>query len=295
MSQSNRRYQLALRGYLIALALAGSAALAQENPSHDQNQAGQSTRQRNEADRPAASTHFLDHYKVDAETYRAICDQPKDKDHAELCQQWRSAEAAHTQVLLSAFALAGILASLFFTGWAAKAAARAAIAAEKAVEVNDRTAERQLRAYIDIKSGGFALGPPHKDRLRVRVVFSNFGQTPARDVRLWIKMDLVEPGKFEFTERSKPGVEQGIISPGNTAVSFDGIGVDDDIAFDAIKEGDMVPMVWGRVIYRDVFDNRDHTFEFIARNGTYSLVDEGKNKGQHCWMLLPAEGGYKST
>jgi hypothetical protein len=64
---------------------------------------------------------------------------------------------------------------------AANAAKDSADAAKKAVELSDKTAERQLRAYIYIDEAHMV---SHGDNefWRAQVVFKNFGQTPAYGV-----------------------------------------------------------------------------------------------------------------
>jgi hypothetical protein len=228
-------------------------------------------------------------------------------------EEWRSERDLEAQQEMARWALLMMIASFLSVGVTAVGvvfvkqtldATRAAVneaenataAARNTINVTQDLGRRQLRAYIDIKNGAFRVGPAGKGRLRVRVEFANFGQTPARDVRFWVRINWFKPGEFTFTEPDNPGMERGIISPGNIAVWYDGINVDDDdLAAKAINAGAMVAMTWGRVTYRDIFDDRDHHFEFAAKNGTHTSITEGKEAGQHTWGLLPAGEGYKST
>ena len=50
-------------------------------------------------------------------SYEAICEAPKDREYADLCQQWRSAQTAEAQKTLGIVGLVGLAATVFFAGW----------------------------------------------------------------------------------------------------------------------------------------------------------------------------------
>src|SRR5262245_44613735 len=87
--------------------------------------------------------------------YEVNCSRPHDHEAADLCEQRRMAKAAEDavwwarfQTILGTFGFVAVLVSLFFTGWAAIAASRAARSARDAVHTATTTAERELRAYV---------------------------------------------------------------------------------------------------------------------------------------------------
>jgi hypothetical protein len=207
------------------------------------------------ADTPA-STHFAPGFKVDSHTYRAICEQPKDKDQADLCQQWRVAEAADTQALLNALGLLLLAGTLVFTGWAAVAAARAAKAAQSSVELTSRTAERQLRAYVSVQ--GFKIDLLLDEATKkvisrtIYITWINSGATPARNVRTnaeWALFGDSLPSGFDFPDQGQPmsghlGPEQ-IIRTGPKPVP------DTELIEVAARRKHLI--IWGWLEYDDVF------------------------------------------
>lgn len=75
----------------------------------------------------------------DSETYRAICEKPKDRDYADLCQQWRVAEAAieqsywaQPQFIASALTVLGLVVTIVVSIRATNAAIKAAEATQEA-------------------------------------------------------------------------------------------------------------------------------------------------------------------
>ena len=66
------------------------------------------------------------------ETYRAICQNPQDRDYADLCQQWRSAKAAEEsarwafpQFVANILTVIGLIATVIYTAKATRATERA--------------------------------------------------------------------------------------------------------------------------------------------------------------------------
>jgi hypothetical protein len=72
----------------------------------------------------------------------------------------------------------------------ANAAVNAATAARDSADVVSASSERQLRAYIGIEP----MSPIHvsKNRIRIRVVIKNFGQTPAYNLRAESRIAVLE-------------------------------------------------------------------------------------------------------
>ncbi|MFM9860600.1 hypothetical protein RUR49_19245 [Pseudoxanthobacter sp. M-2] len=123
--------------------------------------------------------------------YEKACSDPSSREEADLCQQWRNAEAAsqlveqaHLQIRLSLLEGALLVLTVFFTGWAAVAASRAAKSAQSAVNVAitatrlQRTTDRPYLvptgAYPEIISSG---SPQHEIALRMNIL--NVGRGPA--------------------------------------------------------------------------------------------------------------------
>lgn len=143
MPLSDRLHHVAVRGCLTAVLL---CCLPPYDGSERYGVQRAVAQEKKDAERSAAS-HFAPGFKVDPHTYRAICDQPKDREHADLCQQWRVAEAADTQALLNVLGLMLIAGTLFFTAWTARAASRAAQAAVESSQI----ARKAQRPYFTPK------------------------------------------------------------------------------------------------------------------------------------------------
>ena len=178
MPQSNRRHQFAIRGCLTAFLFVASPVGAQQDEGVGAAANRQTTSDKEKPER--ASRYFAERNIVDSHTYRAVCEQPKDVEHADLCQQWRMAEAADAQLWLNALGLAFISATLVFNAWSARAAARSARAAERALTDLERP-----HVYFEIRKPGFGLAPGIYGGItagfaeHLEFCCVNFGRTPA--------------------------------------------------------------------------------------------------------------------
>lgn len=121
---------------------------------------------------------------------------------SEICAQWAAVKSAReaTRIAWIAMygnlaALAGLLATLLATAWAARAANKAAIAAERAIEIAERTAKQQLRAYVSLLGFKMLLHRDANENIvegEIVAHWRNAGQTPA------FKVDnMVNWGSFE--------------------------------------------------------------------------------------------------
>jgi len=149
--------------------------------------------------------------------YAPDCRDPASAVDAQTCSQWAAVAAAgdynrltRAAVVVSYFGFLALVLSLAFTGWAARAAARAANAAEastqdaaRALEFAERNsdaaadlantsrnaAENELRAWLDVEA---YLESAHRSALashfNLRISFKNVGRTPALDVGLSVKL-----------------------------------------------------------------------------------------------------------
>jgi hypothetical protein len=113
-----------------------------------------------------------------------------------------------------------LLLTVVFTGWATVAASSATRAARTSVEVTEKTANRELRAYVGAHANyifRFDLEHP----VEVRFAISNFGQTPALKIR---SKGLVRvcthplPAEFVFPIPSLPPPKEDLA--GSSSVLF---------------------------------------------------------------------------
>lgn len=134
-------------------------------------------------------------------------------------------------------------------------------------------AGRQLRAYVFLGSAKISdpLGKP-----AIAVQIKNFGQTPAYGTVFWIDGVLREyPLKGDLIRRSKgsPMVDLGPTGALSTTIHWNGpIQEADKIA---LKNGSKAIYIFGKITYRDSFDNEWSTeFRFIE-GGENSFRPEG--------------------
>ncbi len=234
-------------------------------------------------------THFAPGYPVDEETYRTVCHAPKDKDHADLCQQWRVAEYARIQSWINAAGLIFLIGTFVFTAIAAGAARRAANFTGKAAahaedaagaanesaksdrEANELMrdhAELELRAYVLIDSITTVESAENTIRVKIR----NYGQTPAYSVVKWVWSDIdVFPREKPFTQPRDSSLKSAAtMGPGQ----MDTFNIDprspNNQEADAISKGDSAIYAYGVISYRDAFKRERFTnYRFVCRGDDF--------------------------
>jgi hypothetical protein len=152
---------------------------------------------------------------------------------------------------------------------AAGAAERAAKATEDAVELSRTTAQMQLRAYIVADAVDVDIthlnGPQGEVMVSVKIAIKNTGQTPAHDLRVVSKTELLRHPiemPFDFTLISGPNPSSSALGPGEHTASeskpdapFDGNAM--MVATEPESCGRIY--TWGTVTYRDVFGGNQWT------------------------------------
>lgn len=158
------------------------------------------------------------------------------------------------------------------------------IATRDLVRGAEKTAERQLRAYIGIKEGHMAIKDGNK--LSGIIVMKNSGQTPAYNVKAWCITGVFEPNEPISFRQAETKVMYGDIGcKGSIHLTISSkVYPPEKIA--SIKSKTHPTFAWGRVTYRDVF-MKDWETEF--------RVTMGNEVGTDRWGLRPCEEGNKST
>jgi hypothetical protein len=162
----------------------------------------------------------------------------------------------------------------------AQAAREAANAARDSVNLAKQTSEAQLRAYVGV---GIRTNPTIQPGSNASMLleYKNFGTTPAREVRYWLNMDLVNvPNRLPFATR--PFREERILlNPGATEHIEGDFGralTDEEVAL--IQADQKRLYVWGEIAYTDVFGRGPHITEFrLARqpDGAMARTVEGNS------------------
>lgn len=86
----------------------------------------------------------------------------------------------------------------------AEAARESAVVAKKSIELSDKTAERQLRAYIGVNNMNLAVYPLEGGEFAfiAHIEMRNFGQTPAANMSVWAEAAIDGPDEkpFDFSK-----------------------------------------------------------------------------------------------
>ncbi len=261
------------RAFILAVsvfALVSIKALAEQSEGHQKYKAQQIEQSRKNSDQRPSST-FTGEKKEEIETdwKNVECSNPKDHNQADLCEQRRMAKSAEDTYTLNQWQFfLGIIGALllgltiFYARESAKAATNAAEAAEKAVTNAQAHAAQELRAYVSLESAHIEIRDVPNNltskRLRVVLDIKNSGQTPAYDVttsfvcEVW---DIPHIGAtYREVEQRNDRDGKSIVGPGAT---FE-IRLNDLIipySDVSLIDGGMKKIyIWGRVDYRDIFN-----------------------------------------
>lgn len=221
--------------------------------------------------RNASEPVLAQNQQVTPPAYDPRCQAPQDREDSDLCAQWSAVEAMKeanrvNQIALRAgwFEFIALLISIFFTGWAAIAAAKAAAAADKVVGVTEDTAKRQLRAYVSVEPCGITL--PEDGVPRAPILVHNRGQTPAYNVTLAYQVDLHRDPRNFYPEEDKALVGQasdGTLAPNQDRHIYTAVGQPSVEDMRAIAKRELAIVHWGVVQYRDAFNTaRETRFAF---------------------------------
>lgn len=170
------------------------------------------------------------------------------------------------QVILTGVGIHYIRKTLASTDKAVDEANKATLAAQEAVDVTRESAERQLRAYMDV-SEFFVSGVFLNSQPRAHFTLKNCGATPAKRVRVYGMAGLVENARrFHVTlSRAKSGTADW--GPGQLALQ-DFKFLPDPFALkdaDDLHAGHREFLIAGYVVYEDAFGKtRRHAFRAIS-------------------------------
>ena len=218
----------------------------------------------------------------DPENYQTPCGAPKTDDDADLCQQWRMAEAAEEtadwafgQIIATGFEavlLAIAIGVAFWAGSWAKSAAiagqkmvreasKATSAAQKAVEVTRDIGQRQIRAYVGVTKARVSYDEEAKT-ISYHLEISNTGQTPAYHTAIvtqhaYVGRNAKRMAKFrdELKHGSRTSISSGFPVHINRTIKLPN--EPDIIRFCLEEEGGFY--VYGYLRYIDAFHRQRRT------------------------------------
>jgi hypothetical protein len=220
------------------------------------------------------------------------CENYQHPYEADLCQQWRTAEAAEktavasernvalTRLLMLIGGLATALLLLMFVpllmaALAARRAARDAGASLPAVGPRDDASRaEELRAYVDVDKLEFIETPESEGVVKVKVMFRNSGQTPALRMRSATNVGIRDVADEDMLpimplpdNRSASAARPRL---GRDATTADIVECDSTPSLaDRVMNGDATIVVWGWTEYYDVFDRKQRTvFQYLCNAST---------------------------
>jgi hypothetical protein len=131
----------------------------------------------------------------------------------------------------------------------------------------ERTAERQLRAYVDIVSGQILdFGKP--GNVKLRLVIKNSGQTPAYNLSQWTSVGADDiPPKTGFAGPNLPVSHVSTLAPGGFHTVLQEYGPLTESHIAKIKDDKAAIWTWGCVDYRDAFGHPRKTLFRLLYSG----------------------------
>jgi hypothetical protein len=165
------------------------------------------------------------------------------------------------------------------------------LATRRLVRGSEKTAERQLRAYVFIHEGVIKL-MNNDTAIMAHITLRNFGATPGYDFKSWTNIRIGNPDEPIFGQRKSPG-QTSIIGPlSDISAPSQFIPITPD-GRSAINNGIKKILLWGEGAYMDAFGT-SWTFVFKDTNGGLEITNTDNSTGRLLWRgwgLTPA--GYE--
>ena len=292
MLSSNRPYRLAIGGCFIAvLALCAIPALSQTQKLEDtknQPKAEQSNSPIFPTTPPLIRVTVTPPQKEDRvpRRYEELCKTPETNEDADICQQWRMANAAEKQIYwlkkqygLTKLEIGLLIGSILVTFAATAAALVAAHAAQKSAKVIPDLE----RAFVYISGLHHEVDVAKNDKgktlisIRIYHHFKNSGATPTKRLihhSSWKAFEGDIPENFDFPDLGDQEKVPVVIGPGGEILSAPLIIPANNVE-SAMKGVDAIYM-WGWIDYDDVFpDSPRHRTEFCSKLLLPGLNDAG--------------------
>lgn len=190
------RVLLLITGIVVAVALMG--ALQPQRAGQTEKGASRPTVGQSSTTVAPAATKAVE--PAEPTEYVRPCNPGQDRRGSDLCAQWKAADGtvesavwAKWQTILSGLGLIGLFYSLHLTRKAVGEAKDATAVADAALKAQEEHAKRQLRAYVAVEAetlNSLQVG----QRPAYLIIVRNSGQTPARNVRLYVRHKITSRG-----------------------------------------------------------------------------------------------------
>jgi hypothetical protein len=170
------------------------------------------------------------------------------------------------------------------------------IATNRTLKHAQETAQRQLRAYLTVESGGVVL-LNNATQINASIIFKNTGQTPAYGVMTWASvgiksMNAANPFASAPAIAARSGHAKSIAGPGqNVNIGTTTYITAADLA--AVTASQSAIFFWGRVDYVDSFENpRFSVFKERISGPPTPAIAGTPHQG---WELRPDPSGYEAN
>jgi hypothetical protein len=265
---------------VVALGLAGA--------SPPQGKAGEQPRETTRPQQPADRAAALPKAD-DPERLYAACRQGEAKRNSDLCAQWYAADSAKEAsiwsrrtgwftgigLIVGAITMVAAICAALFAKEAANHTADGARAAWAAEKVTRESAERQLRAYINVFD--FYMTDVEVGAAPVaNFTVTNGGSTPAKRVQMYAAVTFVENAahyKMRGYERTPNRSEWGPHHEAFQDLRLPWVMTAKSLS--QLAEGKKQFLIAGVIIYRDVF-GRTRRFVFRAVSPSQRATADGK-------------------
>jgi hypothetical protein len=263
---------------IVLLALAGYSASHKQDPTHNQQQPTHP---------PAESALPAQQVKPKQETSK----RQKTVDWLNMLLTWPEGVGAIAVILT----LGAIVWQSDETRKAAVGTEAAVVEAKASRALAQRTAKRQLRAYIcmDTADVRFVAGQPH-----ATVNFKNCGETPAYEVRGWIGIEVMKyPPELPSSPPLRTLMPKQTIGP-QGGLQYAGQRRSSVLSRDEIEKievGFLTFFVFGRIDYKDTFGKEWYTVYRLMAGGPEGVRAMVAKDGSPIWALTPDVEGNEAT
>lgn len=182
--------------------------------------------------------------------------------------QWLMMLSGFLAVGISLWAVLLVRRSLEQTREAIKETRRGTIAAERSVEITADSAQRQLRAYVNVINANVEW--KNNRIIKLCVHFKNTGQTPAKECRVYTGYGIGCPNSIPEPDTTEI-VPVTVLGAGSN-FSIDGTTFSiDDVDYRKIRNREMGFYVIGVFHYIDIFD-KPHITRYFLKLGKGDLL-----------------------
>ena len=250
-----------------------------------------------QASTQAREKNSSDHDAADLEAQRKAADAA---ERSAIAAEWQVWPAWVQMALAGIGAFVGIcgLIALIYSLVLNRRATNAAIQGNqltlKAIEQEQTNAQKALRAYIGVESGGITLGV-NGEAAVAGILIKNFGQTPAKEMKFWIEMKFLNsneimelPIPLDDAQQSKSTINPGFIVFSEFGRPFA------ERELDSVRSGQSALFVRGRIDYLDVFDEKRFTEISLKMSGMEGPFDRNKPEALG-WAFHPTTYGNESN